>query len=305
MPTSAEPPRFSAMSDRESATLSGEVEPESATAGGLLDELEDQAESDCARDAPDLALGLLSGSLTTLARVRFHPRCASGSTSCSDRTFKPRPCRRPSPASTHPRFPPPRWPLGCLHLLERCPSWLDLSPLTFELAEEIRLREGSPHPDPARDPASTASSFERRLFGRLELYRRMLLWMAWFWKSRDLMTSQPWHSPARPSFRTSNMPFRPILSPSSSQREASWQLSISQKQNRPTDIATDRPDESRSFRKTRSGRNACNRTGLRAPSRTDRTRTELATGLVRRFTGPKRPRAEGARLRGGTSSAPH
>ena len=47
----------------------GEVEPESATAGGLLDELEDQAESDCARDAPDLALGLLSGSLTTCTSV--------------------------------------------------------------------------------------------------------------------------------------------------------------------------------------------------------------------------------------------
>src|SRR5262249_13767688 len=47
----------------------GEVEPESETAGGLLEELEDQAEADCARDAPDLALGLLSGSLTTCAGV--------------------------------------------------------------------------------------------------------------------------------------------------------------------------------------------------------------------------------------------
>ena len=41
----------------------GEVEPESPTAGGLLDELAEQAGSECARDVPELALGLLSGSL--------------------------------------------------------------------------------------------------------------------------------------------------------------------------------------------------------------------------------------------------
>ena len=45
----------------------GEVEPESPSAGALLDELADQAESDCIRNVPELALGLLSGSLTTSA----------------------------------------------------------------------------------------------------------------------------------------------------------------------------------------------------------------------------------------------
>ena len=77
-------------------------------------------------------------------------------------------------------------------LFDRCPSWLDLSPLTFQLAEEIRLREGSPNPDPVRDSGIYRFLFEHRLIDRLELYRRMLLWMAWFWKCSgltDLSTS--------------------------------------------------------------------------------------------------------------------
>ena len=41
----------------------GETEPESAHAGGLIDELETQSDGDCARDVPELALGLLAGSL--------------------------------------------------------------------------------------------------------------------------------------------------------------------------------------------------------------------------------------------------
>ena len=41
----------------------GEVEPESATAGGLLDELAGQAESECARDVPELRSGAPRGKL--------------------------------------------------------------------------------------------------------------------------------------------------------------------------------------------------------------------------------------------------
>ena len=134
----------------------GEVEPESVAAGGLLDELAEQAESDCARDVPELALGLLAGSLTVSRELTFlpqvrelarpHARAGLSSLGCS---------RRRSPASTHPRFPPPRWPARVRDLFEECPSWLDLSPLTFQLAEEIRLREGSPEETPAAMPAFT------------------------------------------------------------------------------------------------------------------------------------------------------
>jgi hypothetical protein len=169
----------------------GEVEPESATAGGLLDELADQAESECARDVPELALGLLAGSLTVSAnevppKVRnwldlllgpgFQARVLPATIAGID------PCSIPAAAMA----------ARVSDLFEECPSWLDLSPLTFQLAEEIRLREGSPHPDPGRDAGVYRYLFEHRLINRLELYRRMLLWMAWFWKcseSTDLATS--------------------------------------------------------------------------------------------------------------------
>jgi hypothetical protein len=161
----------------------GEVEPESDSAGSLLDELEDEAESDCALDVPELALGLLSGSLTACAsavpaKVREWLDLMLGP------EFQASPVTAtiagidPSSISTAEMATRVR------DLLERCPSWLDLSPLTFELAEEIRLREGIP--DPTRDSGIYRFLFERRLIGRLELYRRMLLWMAWFWKSSGL-----------------------------------------------------------------------------------------------------------------------
>jgi hypothetical protein len=158
----------------------GEVEPESETAGGLLDELEDQAESDCARNAPDLALGLLSGSLTTCAGA-VPPTVREWLDLMLGPEFQASPVPATiagiDPSSISSAEMATRVPA----LLERCPSWLDLSPLTFELAEEIRLREGRPHP--SRDAGLYRFLFERRLIGRLELYRRMLLWMAWFWKS--------------------------------------------------------------------------------------------------------------------------
>jgi hypothetical protein len=159
----------------------GEVEPESATAGGLLDDLAEQADSDCVHDVPDLALGLLAGSLTVSASevaptVRewidlvlgagFHARMLPATIAGID------------PSSIRVSEMPDR----IRAVLEQCPSWLDLSPLTFQLAEEIRLREGSRRPDPVRDAGIYRFLFEHRLIARLELYRRMLLWMAWFWK---------------------------------------------------------------------------------------------------------------------------
>ena len=169
----------------------GEVEPESATAGGLLDELAGQADSECARDVPELALGLLAGSLTVSANV-LPPKVRDWLDLVLGPEFQPRvlpvtiagldPCSiRAADMAVRVR-----------DVFDECPSWLDLSALTFQLAEEIRLREGSPHPDPGRDTGVYRYLFEHRLINRLELYRRMLMWMAWFWKctgSTDLSTS--------------------------------------------------------------------------------------------------------------------
>lgn len=67
---------------------------------------------------------------------------------------------------------------GCARqVLDACPSWIDRSDLTYDLAEESRLRgEAS-----SRDGGAVRYLFERRLLGRLEAYRRMLLWMATLW----------------------------------------------------------------------------------------------------------------------------
>jgi len=66
-------------------------------------------------------------------------------------------------------------------ILEACPDWLDRSALTYDLAEEIALRSVEAPPDPRRDAGAFRYLFEHRLVGRLEHYRRMLLWMASFW----------------------------------------------------------------------------------------------------------------------------
>src|SRR5262249_36980092 len=68
-------------------------------------------------------------------------------------------------------------------VLDACPSWLDSSSLTYELAEEIHLREGRAVADPARDAGAYRFLFEHRLLHRLERYQRMLMWMAWLWCS--------------------------------------------------------------------------------------------------------------------------
>src|SRR5208283_388598 len=67
-------------------------------------------------------------------------------------------------------------------VLRACPTWLDRSPLTFELAEEVCLREGPVAVDSQRDSGAFRFLFEHRIIHRLELYSRMLLWMDWFWR---------------------------------------------------------------------------------------------------------------------------
>ena len=163
----------------------GEVEPESDGAGGLIDAFNQQPAGDCVRDVPELALALLAGSQMLAEMDANHPvrEWLLG-------TLGPdfRPAKLPAmildlngSSIDHAEMP-----RHALSILEACPSWLDVSPLTFELAEEIWLREGRAAADPVRDAGAYRYLFEHRLIHRLELYERMLLWMAWLWKYSGL-----------------------------------------------------------------------------------------------------------------------
>ena len=63
-------------------------------------------------------------------------------------------------------------------VLDAHPQWLDRSELTRRLALEMAIREGGFLPDPQQDPGPFRVLFEGRILGRIELYRRMLLWTA-------------------------------------------------------------------------------------------------------------------------------
>ena len=163
----------------------GEVEPESDGAGRLIDAFDQQPAGDCVRDVPELALALLAGSRMLAEMDANHPvrEWLLG-------TLGPdfRPAKLPAMIldQNGTSIDHEEMPRHAVSILEACPSWLDVSPLTFELAEEIWLREGRAAADPARDAGAYRYLFEHRLIRRLELYGRMLLWMAWLWKYSGL-----------------------------------------------------------------------------------------------------------------------
>jgi len=131
-------------------------------------------------DAPELALGLLAGSLmmsgrATPARAREWLDQALGAGFHSGAFLATKAEWTPAPTSAA-VLAERSW-----NVLEACPSWVDRSALTFELAEEITLRDRRAAADPVRDAGAYRFLFERRLIHRLELYQRMLLWMAFFW----------------------------------------------------------------------------------------------------------------------------
>jgi hypothetical protein len=156
----------------------GSVEDESAEAGGLIDEVEGRPEVDTMVVPPELARGLLAGCLMLNEppvpdRVNYWLEATLGA------GLRP----RPFPGlGEDPTAGEDTDALSLsLELFDACPSWLDDSPLTHELAEEIYLREGRITASPERDAGAFRFLFEHRILRRLELYRRMLLWMAWFW----------------------------------------------------------------------------------------------------------------------------
>jgi hypothetical protein len=176
----------------------GLVEPDSAEAGsgGLLDALTLQVGGDCLDGPTELALRLLAGALSRNRRA-----VPAAVRHWLDETLGEGFRARPLPpleirasradhagdeaggASPEPASEPDATLAAQLaqDVLEACPSWLDLSPLTFELAEEIDLREGAASADPIRDAGAYRYLFEHRLIHRLELYRANLVWMAWYW----------------------------------------------------------------------------------------------------------------------------
>ncbi len=161
----------------------GDVESDSGRAGALLDEMDEHWGADGARDIPELAAGLLAGSLMLCGPV-VPPEVRDWIDGTLGREFQPIafPARIPGLDPTV--ISSAEMPARVHDLLDSCPSWRDTSPLTFELAEEISLREGrrAAGPDPVRDAGLYRFLFEHRIINRIDLYRRMLLWMAWVWK---------------------------------------------------------------------------------------------------------------------------
>jgi hypothetical protein len=169
----------------------GDVEPESPGAGGLLDELARQPGIDCVRDVPELAISLLAGSLLVCGAA-VPPEVRDWLDGTLGPEFQPAALPPTIPGFDPSSIPHEELPQRARLLLDACPSWLDASSLTYELAEEIWLREGKPTVVPDRDAGAYRFLFEHRLIHRLELYRRMLLWMAWLWRcsgQEDLMRS--------------------------------------------------------------------------------------------------------------------
>ena len=145
-----------------------------------MEEWLERTGGECARDVPGLSILLLSGSL-----ILCGPEVRGSVQDWIDGLFGP---------SFHPAeitgfitgpetssIPDEEMARRAHEVLDACPTWLDKSALTIELAEEIALREGSSGPEPVRDAGAYRFLFEHLLIHRLELYRRMLLWMAWLW----------------------------------------------------------------------------------------------------------------------------
>jgi hypothetical protein len=159
----------------------GQMRDDPGASDGVFAEVTNRSDLDVVEGASELALGLLAGSLLlcgpqTTPALRFWLERTAG------------PAIRPVPFLERLDDRDPAT-LTREEMAERaqtvltaCPRWVDESDLTYELAEEIALREGADAvPDPQRDAGIYRYLYEHRLQGQVELYRRMLFWMAAFW----------------------------------------------------------------------------------------------------------------------------
>ena len=161
----------------------GEVEPEHPYSGGLIDEWIERADGDYLPDVPELTVRLLGGCFglsgpAAPARVRAWVEGVLGLGAPPPGL----PAIVPGPEDA---VPVEEMPARAEMVLDACPTWLDRSALTFELAEEIALRERRSIPDPIRDAGAYRYLFEHSLSRRLELYARMLLWMGCVWLASE------------------------------------------------------------------------------------------------------------------------
>jgi hypothetical protein len=160
----------------------GDVSPESSDADATFDEFAGRVDCEVIDGAHALALGLLSGCLTLCApdtppALRYWIEATAGP------ELRPQPFPAEFPGWDPIQIPSGEMPRRAEAILDACPGWIDASALTYELAEEIQLREGNVQPNSRRDEGAYRFLFEHRLRRQLERYRRMLLWMAWFWRS--------------------------------------------------------------------------------------------------------------------------
>jgi hypothetical protein len=162
------------------ADASGQLEEETDQAGQLIDEIREQAGADSALAPPELALGLLAACIG-LNSPPLSPTLLKWLGLTLGSQFECRPFPVPRTESAVAPLDSSDVRLRADAVLDACPTWFDNSPLTFELAEEIFLREGRVASDPERDSGAFRFLFEHGLIHQIELYRRMLLWMAWFW----------------------------------------------------------------------------------------------------------------------------
>ncbi len=162
--------------------VEGQVGDDSSLVSTLFEEFEGQGDRDFVEGAPGLAEGLLAGSLL-LCGPETNPVLRYWLERSVGPEFRPRPFAglvRDEELASHAlesMEEPSR------QILDACPDWVDGSDLTYDLAEEIALRSGEGPPDPRRDAGAFRYLFEHRLVGRLEHYRRMLLWMSSFWQA--------------------------------------------------------------------------------------------------------------------------
>lgn len=161
----------------------GQADLESPQDAGLFEQLVEQTDLEVVEDVPELALRLLGGSVL-LCGQSTTPTLRYWLEATTPPGFRALPFPAPFPGWDPSELPFDEMTDRAEAVLDACPGWIDESPLTYELAEEITLREGAGvRPDPKRDAGAYRFLFEHRLFGQLELYRRMLYWMASFWQA--------------------------------------------------------------------------------------------------------------------------
>jgi len=144
--------------------------------------LNEQSKYEVVENSPELAARLLSGSLSL---------CGPGTTPALrywiERTAGPS-FRAHAGAGLFGDWDPASLPFDQMRdrarlVVRACPEWADTSEYTIDLAREVALREPGVRPDPKRDAGAYRYLFEHRFMERTDLYQRMLLWMAAFWRA--------------------------------------------------------------------------------------------------------------------------